>query len=140
MERAVERAGVVRQIAPLASGAALGAASLYVAVVDPATRGVFLPCPFRQATGLWCPGCGLTRGMHALLGGDVPGAVAMNLFTPLAAVLLVAAWWTWTVRELGIGSRPLLTRVPSSWWIVLAGAAVTYGVLRNLPVGRSLAP
>jgi hypothetical protein len=45
-------------------------------------------CPFRSATGLPCPGCGLMRSAHSLLDGDVKSAFAVN---PLAAVLLLAA-------------------------------------------------
>lgn len=45
-------------------------------------------CPFRAATGLPCPGCGLIRSAHSLLRGDVGRAFAVN---PLAAVLLLSA-------------------------------------------------
>src|SRR5690606_39629670 len=38
---------------------------------DP-TKTHFLPvCPMLSLTGFACPGCGMTRGMHALLHGDV---------------------------------------------------------------------
>lgn len=35
-------------------------------------------CFFRGLTGLPCPGCGATRGLAALLEGDVAGAFASN--------------------------------------------------------------
>ncbi len=43
-------------------------------------------CPFHEATGLPCPGCGLTRGMSALAHGDVKAAVVWHPFTPLFAL------------------------------------------------------
>jgi hypothetical protein len=44
-------------------------------------------CPFRAATGLPCPTCGLTRAAHAILHGDIGAAFAIN---PMAAVLVLA--------------------------------------------------
>lgn len=41
-------------------------------------------CPFRLATGLPCPGCGLTRSWVALAHGRVSDSFGANLFGPLA--------------------------------------------------------
>lgn len=54
------------------------------------------PCPFREATGLPCPGCGLTRAVIALLRGDIADAVKQHALAPLAAlagVTLVASFF-----------------------------------------------
>jgi hypothetical protein len=51
-------------------------------------------CPIRWALGLPCPGCGLTRGTLALLGGHPYAAFAAHPLAPLAlavGLLLVAA-------------------------------------------------
>jgi len=47
-------------------------------------------CPFRLATGLPCPGCGLTRSWVALAHGRVSDSFGANLFGPLAFGLAVA--------------------------------------------------
>ncbi len=51
-------------------------------------------CTFRETTGLPCPGCGMTRGMAALLRGRVHEAIGWHPFTPVfaiaALVMLVA--------------------------------------------------
>ena len=45
-----------------------------------------IPCAFHLATGLQCPGCGLTRACLAVLRGDIPAAFNYNqlvFFLPL---------------------------------------------------------
>lgn len=51
------------------------------------------PCPFLQATGIPCPGCGLTRGIHLLLHGNIQDALTVHAYAPvvLVALLLIAA-------------------------------------------------
>lgn len=99
--------------------------------VDPHQAGnVLPPCPSRWLTGLFCPGCGSTRALHALLHGDLTGALAMNplLVLSLPAVALLALEW---LRLLPERFTPLATRLghARAWAVVL----IAYGVLRNLP-------
>jgi hypothetical protein len=45
-----------------------------------------IPCVFNYATGLQCPGCGLTRASMAILRGDIQAAYNFNqlvFFVPL---------------------------------------------------------
>ncbi|WP_449028237.1 DUF2752 domain-containing protein [Prevotella jejuni] len=37
-------------------------------------------CPFKLATGLQCPGCGIQRALHALLQGHYSEAIHYNYF------------------------------------------------------------
>lgn len=48
-------------------------------------------CVFKGLTGLPCPTCGSTRALARLFALDFVGALAMNPFTTVAAVL-VAVW------------------------------------------------
>jgi hypothetical protein len=114
-----------------------------VATHDPAAPGShFPPCAFHSATGLWCPGCGLTRGLHALLGGHAGAALSYNVFTPVAVVAIVWLLVSWTRLA---WDRPALRLPPQLQRVlVVAGPVVVlgYGVLRNIPAApfRSLAP
>lgn len=131
------RAGAV------ATGGALAAAAVGVAVFDPSSpNSRFPPCAFHLVTGLWCPGCGLTRGTHALLRGDLLGALSVNVFTPLVLVAIVAAWGTWTLRSFGRQVRNPVHRLPRWAGPALLVAFVVFGIVRNLPVAplQSLAP
>ena len=58
-------------------------------------------CPFRQATGLICPGCGLTRSVVALAHGDLTASL---YFHPLG-VVFVAALLVVAMVELGFAAR-----------------------------------
>ena len=49
---------------------------LYAAFV--AVTGLAIPCFFHLATGLECPGCGVTRMCMALLHGDIASAASYN--------------------------------------------------------------
>lgn len=138
------------RVAPLACGCALASAAVLVAVYDPSTHpGVFPACAFHQMTGLWCPGCGLTRATHHLLRGDIGGALGSNAFTPLVLVIMVLAWWTWVRRSFGrpadrlvVALRSLVDRSPGLWGAAAVTIVVAYDVLRNLPMApfAALAP
>lgn len=102
----------------------------YALVVRIVGRGLY--CPFYLATGLLCPGCGVSRMCLSLLRGDWMGAWRANpglvLLSPLLAVLLGLR----AVRYVrtGEGKAPAWE---SRLWIALALLLVVYGVLRNLP-------
>jgi hypothetical protein len=129
--------------APLAA-AGLGIAGLaYVAGHDPNAGGsVFPVCPFHAMTGLWCPGCGMTRATYAMLHGHLGAAFSANLFLPAFLLLVVAGWATWFLPT--IGRRPpwAIWRLPVGVWVGFGAALLAFGVLRNLPVPglRALAP
>ena len=117
-------------------GAMLAAFTLAVVMlwaVDPATSGLFPPCPVRYLTGWYCPGCGSLRAIHQLLHGNLRAAWAMN---PLTVVLLpflaygLASFALFEIRGRGL-PQPFLRAV---WIRALCAAIILFGVARNLPV------
>ena len=85
-----------RRVAPVVCGCALVGAAALVAAFDPAASGSRFPaCQFKAVTGLWCPGCGLTRGFHELFNGHPVAALQHNVFIPLVLAAVVAGWWSW---------------------------------------------
>lgn len=135
---AIRRSSGRRMAAPLLVGAAALAGALLVqAVFDPFRQDVPL-CALYHLTGLYCPGCGMTRSVHALLDGDVDLAVRNNALIVALLPLSVLAWLRWTVRA-ARDQRP--ARLPRARWVVLGvGLAVLFAVLRNLPAFWFLAP
>ena len=108
------------------------AASAVVWYYDPTKAGFFPVCPLYALTGLACPGCGLTRGFHALLHGDVIGALDFNALLPLFAITIAygfAAMAHFAIR--GRGLRFTLLN-PTFLWTFLV-LLIGFGVIRNLP-------
>ncbi|GIG76974.1 membrane protein [Planotetraspora kaengkrachanensis] len=126
-------------LAPLGAGAAVAAAVTCLAVVDPNQPGHYPVCPLYFLTGLYCPGCGALRAVHDLAVGDLHGALGMNPLL-VVAVPFAAYWWgRWALRSWqGRPGRMIVAR-PAPLWAVLV-VVLAFGVVRNIPFGRFLAP
>lgn len=119
----------LRRWLPLGLTAGLGGITLaLLRVVDPTTAPSPLPpCPIHALSGLYCPGCGATRALHALAHADVATALAMNpllvVALPVLALMLVRAAWP----------AASLARLPlprAMQWLWLIGS---FTIARNLP-------
>jgi hypothetical protein len=138
MQRAVRPALLA---GPIACGCALVGAAAYVAIIDPTSPDAHLPtCPFYELTGLWCPGCGLTRATHAVLRGDVGAALGFNLLFPFFLGAIVVGWLAWVRAALGRSPIRWVTRIPPWSGFVIAAAFAVFSVLRNLTPFAALAP
>lgn len=126
---------------PVACGCALAGAAVYIGLHDPAGGSSYLPaCPLHELTGLWCPGCGLTRATNALLRGHVGAAFGYNVLFPFFLGAIVLGWVAWTRSALGRAPVRWLTHL-SPWSGGLAfGVLALFGVLRNLSAFSALAP
>jgi len=113
--------------------AAFAGAAVMLRVFDPATSGIFPPCPVHYLTGWYCPGCGSLRAIHQLLHGNLRVAWAMN---PLTVVLLpflaygLASFALLEIRGRGL-PQPFLRAV---WIRALCAAIILFGIARNLPL------
>ena len=110
-----------------------GVAIVLLRVFDPAASGVFPPCPVRYLTGLYCPGCGSLRAMHALLHGDIGRAWAMNPLMIVTLPFLTYGLVSEALLELR-GSRLPEVMLPASWIRAFCFVVVLYAVARNLPL------
>ncbi|MBI3118541.1 MAG: DUF2752 domain-containing protein [Candidatus Hydrogenedentes bacterium] len=107
---------------------------------DPSQSAYFFPCFFHHLTGLYCPGCGGQRALHALLHGQVASALDYNvLAVPLLVGLVPLGVINW-VRPQMLQSMERYVTLPGI--ALLAALALAFGVLRNLsiPLGYWLAP
>ncbi|MGW6504957.1 DUF2752 domain-containing protein [Nonomuraea angiospora] len=137
-----ERRGAARLkdlLAPLGVAGATGLVFAFVGLVDPNQPGHYPTCPFLWMTGLYCPGCGTLRTIHALAHLDPATALGMN---PLAVAMMpfLLFWWgRWVVRAWQGRPRRTTLAHPAWLWAFLA-IVMVYWVVRNLPFGAFLAP
>lgn len=119
------------RLAPIAVGLGLVAGCVTMGLVDP-TGGPVL-CPFRAATGWYCPGCGSTRMLHHVFTGRLDLAVGDN---PLALLALpLTLWWVFIALTAWTGgprwTEPQFTAI-QVWF--LAFVVIGFWILRNIPV------
>ena len=109
------------------------AGAAYLFFFQPGRTGFFPACPFRTLTGLNCPACGTTRGLHQLLHGNFIAAFELNplmvLMLPILGYALVA------YTRSAITGRPMtqLSLSAKYGWL-LAVVILGFWVFRNTPV------
>ncbi len=86
-DRFAERSVADAEVAALVGAA--GLAGAFMLSADRIDSGPVI-CPFRLATGLPCPGCGLTRSWVYLTHGQFTDSVMANPFGVVSAVLVIA--------------------------------------------------
>ncbi len=91
--------------------------------------GLVIPCFYLKTTGLFCPGCGVTRMFLSLLKLDIVGAF---LYNPVAFVLFFV--WNLIALFCFLG-KPAFVQRPGFLYgslYVSVGTLLIFGVLRNL--------
>ncbi len=126
------KSSTIERILASAGILTVGAGAFVVGYFNPTTAGFFPVCPLHAMTGLNCPGCGLTRGFHALFHGDVLSALHFNAMLPIYAFVLVYLFASMVL--VAARGRGLSWKVFPPWamygFVVFAAA---FFVLRNLP-------
>lgn len=124
--RSASRLLAAAAVAGVAGGAGL------VAYFDPTQEHFFPVCPLYALTGFACPGCGLTRGFHALFHGDILTALHFNVLIPIWTVIFGVAFISlalFAVRGQGIS----FNKLSPNWLWVFLGMLMIFGVVRNIP-------
>ncbi len=122
IERSLAGAGIL----------AISTGAFVVGYFNPVSAGFFPVCPLFAVTGLSCPGCGLTRGFHALFHGDVLGALHFNALLPvyfLIFVYLFVAMISIAARGRGLSFNIFRPNLIWSFLVI----ALVFGVVRNFP-------
>ncbi|WP_338543751.1 DUF2752 domain-containing protein [Paenibacillus tundrae] len=107
-----------------------GAGYLYLKVWLPLT-GIGIPCVFHEVTGLYCPGCGITRSLGAILRLDIHEAFRYNMLifilAPLYLLYMLAVKKDWVNLKNGLLYSML-------------GLTISFGILRNIPIFSWMEP
>jgi hypothetical protein len=87
-------------------------------------------CPFKAITGLNCPGCGMSRAVHALAHGDVISALHFNALLLMVVPVLLYSWLAWFKSDRA--GRPIPAPNLRLFAFVMA-LIVVFGIVRNIP-------
>ncbi len=112
------------------TAAAVGSTAVWY--YNPSEVHFFPVCPLYAMTGFACPGCGLTRGFHALFHGDIGNALHFNALLPVWTLIfgyVFVSLLLLAVRGKGLPMWPTMPRFLWTFMIVL----LTFGVVRNIP-------
>lgn len=96
-----------------------------------------IPCLFHALTGLYCPGCGITRMLFSLLELDFYSAYRAN---PLLFILLILAIIYLFVKLIMTKIFRRKIYIPNFIYYILIAILLLYGLIRNLPGMEFLLP
>jgi hypothetical protein len=112
---------------------AMGLGAAFTFLFDPAKSNLLPVCPLYGLTGFACPGCGLTRGFHSLLNGDIIPAIDFNALIPVWAVIFSWVFFSLALTAIRGKGLPMWPTYPKFLWVFLI-VLMGFGVLRNVPV------
>lgn len=92
---------------------------------------IHIPCIFNEITGLYCPGCGVTRMIKSLLVLDFYQAFRYNpllfIFSPFAFILILDYIYCTFKNKYSIYKK-----IPNIVWNILLVITTFYWILRNI--------
>lgn len=116
----------------------LFAAAVLYYIINKIT-GFSIPCPIHFITGLYCPGCGISRMFIALFELDFYRAFRQNAMVFISLPLLLFLIIYSAIKYIKCGNMP-----NSKWFnvitVILICCYVLFGVLRNTEYFSFLAP
>jgi len=124
--------GISGRVMSAASVISIAGASTVTAAYDPTAVHIFPVCPLYALTGFACPGCGLTRGFHALFQGDISTALGFNALLPIWAVIIAYVWVSLVVYAIRGKGLPMWPTNPAFLWTFMI-VLLVFGILRNIP-------
>lgn len=117
-----------------ALGFLLGLAVI-IYIYHPATSLRMIPCPFREITGLYCPGCGSIRALTQVAQGNLRKAVQHNVLAVIFLPLLI--WVILSNIKLVLTGKALpYPQLPAPAIWLLLFLFILFALLRNLPFSQ----
>ena len=102
--------------------------------------GFGIPCPIHRTIGLYCPGCGITRMLFALMELNFAKAFRYNqllfILLPLFIAYIVYQIYLYIMDK----KDEILVKIPSIVYYILLFIVIAWGVIRNLEVFPFLRP
>lgn len=96
-----------------------------------------LPCIILEKTGLYCPGCGISRMFISIIRLDFYQAFRYN---PLIFILLITCILFGIVDTIYYIRNKKHINIPNYIYIILLLIIIAYGIMRNIPMFSYLEP
>lgn len=88
------------------------------------------PCYIYQFTGLYCPGCGATRAVYALVNGDILLSLRQNAFLAVGIVIVLILYIQFVLRAFGKKINTFINMQGFIW--IMFALLIVYTILRNI--------
>ena len=97
-----------------------------------------IPCIFHRVTGLYCPGCGITRALFALISGNIKIAIHNNILIFILAPFLI--YYFIKKIKIWISFEKETKILPNKLLYGLLIITLLFGILRNFELFDFLQP
>ena len=92
--------------------------------------GIAIPCMFKEITGFYCPGCGVTRMLFSILKLDFYQAFRYNPFVFILLILYIIFLLIKIIIKI---TKHKDIVIPEYVYYVLIGLLLIYWIIRNIP-------
>ena len=99
--------------------------------------GFSIPCIFYKITGLYCPGCGITRLLFALVNLEFYESFKYN---PWIFILIVLGLFYLICKLFIFLKLKKIIKIPNYVYITLIIISIIFGIFRNIPGFEFLGP
>lgn len=97
-------------------------------------------CVFYTFTGLYCPGCGMTRCVLSLFNGDLYQAFRYNALAFFIGPFILAYMINRAYKYITQKKETFFDKIPEKKYLILAIITILFAILRNIPYFSFLAP
>ena len=129
-----------KRIAYVAAAALIAVAALLYLYFTEEGSGAGIPCPIYSLTGLYCPGCGISRALRSILHLDFYRALRYNAAFTISFPFIAAYVFALILSYIVNGKDKVSKKIPVVILYVAAGIFILFGIMRNIPAFSFLAP
>lgn len=133
MKKSLLSNNIVNKILVIAIPIALATALLLLKDSIVLWAQTFPDCPFRELTGLYCPGCGNTRSVLHLLDGDIIMSLRYNIVPIILILIFTMLYLEWI--SIAFSKHKVVLPRKTSFWIIFVSIIMAYLLLRNFIPG-----